>query len=75
MTINETVKKLMKDGKFSQKHVANELGITPAGFSKMLNRENMKIQDLHKICTVLGVSCEVHFKRGTQEVEKFEVKL
>lgn len=43
------IKKLMLEKKVSQRQLAEKLGITPQGFTKLLNKKNFGFEDAKKI--------------------------
>lgn len=55
--INKTIKKIRKQKKFTQAHIAYELGITTRAYSKIENGEtNLTIEKLYKITDILNVT-------------------
>ncbi|MGL5436508.1 MAG: helix-turn-helix domain-containing protein [Lachnospiraceae bacterium] len=57
------IKKLMLESKVSQKQIADKLGITPQGLTKLLNKKNFGFEDAQKILNAMGHSLEIDFSR------------
>lgn len=70
MTIYETneqliieIKKLMLDEKISQRQIAETLGITPQGFTKLINKKNFGFEDANKILSAMGYHLSIEFQK------------
>ncbi len=57
------IKKLMLENKVSQRDIANELGITPQGLTKLLNKKNFGFEDAEKILNAMGYTLTISFSK------------
>ena len=48
------LKKLMLENKVSQRQIAERLGITPQGLTKLFNKKNFSFEDASKIADAMG---------------------
>jgi len=55
------LKKLMLEKQISQKQIADRIGITPQGFTKLINKKNFSFNDLQKVLNAIDYSLEINF--------------
>lgn len=57
------IKKLMLENGITQKEIADRLGITPQGLTKILNKKNFGFEDAKKILSAMGYDLILDFKK------------
>lgn len=57
------IRKLMLEEKISQRQIADSLGITPQGFTKLINKKNFSFEDAKKILTAMGYRLICNFEK------------
>lgn len=57
------LKKLMLENKVSQRQIAERLGITPQGLTKLFNKKNFSFEDASKIADAMGYQLEISFHK------------
>ena len=57
------LKKLMLENKVSQRQIAERLGITPQGLTKLSNKKNFSFEDASKIADAMGYQLEISFHK------------
>nr|DAU25733.1 MAG TPA: Helix-turn-helix XRE-family like protein [Caudoviricetes sp.] len=57
------LKKLMLEIKVSQRQIAERLGITPQGLTKLFNKKNFSFEDASKIADAMGYQLEISFHK------------
>lgn len=60
------IKKLLIEKKVSQRQLAEVLGITPQGFTKLLNKKNFGFEDAKKILNAMGFDLTIDFCQSIQ---------
>lgn len=60
------IKKLLIEKKVSQRQLAEVLGITPQGFTKLLNKKNFGFEDAKKILNAMGLNLVIDFCQSIQ---------
>ena len=58
------IRKLMLEEKISQRQIAESLGITPQGFTKLINTPNFSFEDAQKILNAMGYHLIFEFKKN-----------
>ena len=58
------IRKLMLEEKISQRQIAESLGITPQGFTKLINKKNFSFKDAQKILNAMGYHLIFEFKKN-----------
>ena len=56
------LKKLMLEKNLTQRQIAQSLGITPQGLTKLLNKKNFGFEDAKKILNAMGCELIADFK-------------
>ena len=56
------LKKLMLEKNLTQRQIAQTLGITPQGLTKLLNKKNFGFEDARKILNAMGCELIADFK-------------
>lgn len=64
------IKKLLIEKKVSQRQLAEALGITPQGFTKLLNKKNFGFEDAKKILNAMGLDLAIDFCQSIQQGNK-----
>lgn len=57
------IKKLMLEGKISQREIAEKLGVKPQGLTKILNKKNFGFEDAEKILSAMGYNLVIDFQK------------
>lgn len=63
------IKKLMLEEKVTQRQLADALGITPQGFTKLLNKKNFGFEDANKILSAMGYSLSCSFQKSESKTD------
>lgn len=58
------IRKLMLEEKISQRQIAESLGITPQGFTKLINKKNFSFEDTQKILNAMGYHLIYDFEKN-----------
>lgn len=58
------IRKLMLEEKISQRQIAESLGITPQGFTKLINKKNFSFEDAQKILNAMGYHLIYDFEKN-----------
>lgn len=58
------IRKLMLEEKISQRQIADSLGITPQGFTKLINKKNFSFEDAKKILNAMGYRLICDFEKN-----------
>ena len=58
------IRKLMLEEKISQRQIAESLGITPQGFTKLINKKNTSFEDAQKILNAMGYHLIYDFEKN-----------
>lgn len=58
------IKKIMLDEKVSQREIADNLGITPQSFTKLINKKNFNFNDAKKILNIMGYDLVIGFAQN-----------
>lgn len=58
------IRKLMLEKKISQRQLAEALGITPQGFTKLLNKKNFSFEDAQKILNAMNYHLVFSFEEN-----------
>lgn len=70
MTIKEAIKSLLKYKKTTQSALADKMGYaSPSGIGQMLQRGNLTVETLVKICDLLDYEVTIQPKRGGRRPE------
>lgn len=70
MTIKEAIKSLLKYKKTTQSALADKMGYaSPSGIGQMLQRGNLTVETLIKICDLLDYEVSIQPKRGGRRPE------
>lgn len=62
------IKKIMLESKVSQREIAKNIGITPQGLTKLLNKKNFGFEDAQKILNAMGYELIVDFQVNNERV-------
>lgn len=62
------IKKIMLESKISQREIAKNIGITPQGLTKLLNKKNFGFEDAQKILNAMGYELIVDFQVNNERV-------
>jgi len=54
-------KKLLLDGKISQRDLAKSIGISPQAFQNLLNKKQLSFSDMKKILNCMGYELDIDF--------------
>lgn len=55
------IKKLMLEQRLTQRQIAEKLGITPQGFTKLINKKNFSFEDAQKILNAMDYDLAFEF--------------
>ena len=58
------IRNLMLEEKISQRQIAESLGITPQGFTKLINKKNFGFEDAKKILITMGYHLVCDFEKN-----------
>ena len=58
------IRKLMLEEKISQRQIAESLGITPQGFTKLINKKNFSFEHAQKILNAMGYHLIYDFEKN-----------
>lgn len=54
-------KKLLLEGKISQRDLAKSIGISPQAFQNLLNKKQLSFSDMKKILNYIGYELDIDF--------------
>ena len=57
------IKKLMLENEITQREIAEKLGISPQGLTKIFNKKNFGFEDARKIVNAMGYDLLVDFDK------------
>lgn len=66
---NEKIKKALKEKQMTQGKLCKELGITDAGFIRMIEAESIKVKTLEQICEILEIPITYFLDIEPEKVE------
>lgn len=61
--MKELINAIIKDNGIKKTFIAEQLNITKGSFQNLLNKKNITLDDLKKICDVLGYEIEINIKK------------
>lgn len=61
--MKELINTIIKDNGIKKTFIAEQLNITKGSFQNLLNKKNITLDDLKKICDVLGYEIEINIKK------------
>lgn len=61
--MKELINAIIKDNGIKKTFIAEQLNITKGSFQNLLNKKNITLDDLKKICNVLGYEIEINIKK------------
>ena len=61
--MKELINNIIKDNGIKKTFIAEQLNITKGSFQNLLNKKNITLDDLKKICDVLGYEIEINIKK------------
>ena len=61
--MKELINNIIKDNGIKKTFIAEQLNITKGSFQNLLNKKNITLDDLKKICDVLGYQIEINIKK------------
>lgn len=61
--MKELINDIIKDNGIKKTFIAEQLNITKGSFQNLLNKKNITLDDLKKICDVLGYQIEINIKK------------
>lgn len=61
--MKELINAIIKDNGIKKTFIAEQLNITKGSFQNLLNKKNITLDDLKKICDVMGYEIEINIKK------------
>lgn len=61
--IKELINTIIKDNGIKKTFIAQQLDITKGSFQNLLNKKNITLDDLKKICDILEYDIEINIKK------------
>lgn len=61
--MKDLINAIIKDNGIKKTFIAEQLNITKGSFQNLLNKKNITLDDLKKICDVLGYQIEINIKK------------
>ena len=61
--MKELINTIIKDNGIKKTFIANNLNISRSNLNSLLNKKNITLDDLKKICNVLGYEIEINIKK------------
>lgn len=61
--MKDLINTIIKDNGIKKTFIAEQLDITKGSFQNLLNKKNITLDDLKKICDVLGYQIEINIKK------------
>lgn len=61
--MKELINTIIKDNGIKKTFIANNLNISRSNLNSLLNKKNITLDDLKKICDVLGYQIEINIKK------------
>ncbi len=61
--MKELINNIIKDNGIKKTFIAEQLNITKGSFQNLLNKKNITLDDLKKICDVLDYEIEINIKK------------
>lgn len=61
--MKEIINIILKDNGIKKTYVADSLNMSKTTFNSLLNKKNITLDDLKKICDVLGYEIEINIKK------------
>ena len=61
--MKELINAIIKENGIKKTFIAEQLNITKGSFQNLLNKKNITLDDLKKICDVLGYQIEINIKK------------
>ena len=61
--MKDLINTLIKDNGIKKTFIANNLNMSRSNLNSLLNKKNITLDDLKKICDVLGYEIEINIKK------------
>ena len=66
--MKELINNIIKDNGIKKTFIAEQLNITKGSYQNLLNKKNITLEDLKKICDVLDYEIEINIKKKCKKM-------